>query len=141
MARGLKTVPALDPALRRRIFPRTLRRFNDAMATTPLQNRCFVWGGLLLGWAREGAPLAHDFADADFLIRAEDEHLLEGPIAEPPVEPFQFLGRSWLKPKDHEEFLTSTYGDWRTPDPGWSSSDDPSIVASQPWSFTDTPWN
>jgi hypothetical protein len=31
-----------------------------------------MWGGLLLGWAREGRPLEHDLNDADFAFLAED---------------------------------------------------------------------
>jgi hypothetical protein len=30
-----------------------------------------VWGGLLLGWAREGRILAHDVVDADFALRSD----------------------------------------------------------------------
>jgi hypothetical protein len=38
-----------------------------------------MWGGLLLGWAREGRPLGHDLFDADFGFCIEDkEHFAEG---------------------------------------------------------------
>jgi hypothetical protein len=53
-------------------FARELRRFNDAVARTPLNERYWVCGGLLLGWAREGRILAHDAKDADFMVRSED---------------------------------------------------------------------
>jgi hypothetical protein len=36
-----------------------------------------VWGGLLLGWAREGDVLRHDTRDVDFCIHERDlEHLV-----------------------------------------------------------------
>jgi hypothetical protein len=55
-----------------RRFSENLRLLNDTLADTLLANRYWVWGGLLIGWAREGAPLAHDSRDADFCIRTED---------------------------------------------------------------------
>jgi hypothetical protein len=55
-----------------RRFSESLQVLNDTLAGTPLAGRYWVWGGLLIGWAREGAPLAHDSRDADFCVRAED---------------------------------------------------------------------
>ena len=52
-------------------FSPDLQLLNDSLARTDLSGRYWVWAGLLLGWAREGAPLAHD-RDADFAIRRED---------------------------------------------------------------------
>ena len=49
-----------------------LRDLNDAIATTDLHEHYWVWAGLLLGWAREGAILPHDCFDADFGVRDED---------------------------------------------------------------------
>jgi hypothetical protein len=31
--------------------------------------------------------------------------------------PMEFLGRQWRKPADHEQYLSTVYGDWRTPIP------------------------
>jgi phosphorylcholine metabolism protein LicD len=31
------------------------------------------------------------------------------------LEPFKFYDRDWLKPDDHEQYLESVYGDWKTP--------------------------
>lgn len=53
-----------------RQFTEDLRRLNDVLATTSL--RWWVWGGMLLGWAREGRLLRHDLNDADFAFRAGD---------------------------------------------------------------------
>ena len=33
---------------------------------------------------------------------------------------FEFLGKNWLKPKDHVKYLTALYGDWKTPNPDYS---------------------
>jgi hypothetical protein len=202
----LRNVRLLDRAIRKEIFPRDLQRLNDVLATTPLADRYSVWGGMLLGWAREGRLLAHDMMDADFLVLEEDASLveeaapilaragyrrlhrytnnagqvteyafvkhearfdffllfpdagrskrvfvytsgpdglleLEGRLTVEPLEPFDFLGRRWLKPKEHEALLTSIYGDWRTPDPNWSALDDGSIFARRKWSSTDNSWN
>jgi hypothetical protein len=51
---------------------RNLRRLNDALADTALADHYWVWGGLLLGWAREGRILRHDCHDADFAFCAAD---------------------------------------------------------------------
>lgn len=48
-----------------------LRRLNDALSTTELAGHYWVWGGMLIGWARENALLKHD-TDADFGMMAED---------------------------------------------------------------------
>ena len=49
------------------------------------------------------------------------------------LEPFEFLGRTWLKPRNHDLLLSTCYGDWRTPDPTWSMFDDRSLVARRVW--------
>ena len=54
------------------LFAANLRRLNDALEQTELQGHYWVWGGLLLGWAREGAIMRHDCLDADFGILDED---------------------------------------------------------------------
>jgi hypothetical protein len=202
----LRNLGPLDRTIRRVIFPRDLRRMNDVLATTSLADRYSVWGGMLLGWAREGRLLAHDRMDADFLVLEEDAVLieeaalvleqagygrlhrytnnagqvteyafarhearfdffllfpdagmssrrffvyasgpdglmeLEGRLMVEPLEHFDFLGRRWLKPKNHEVLLTTVYGDWRTPDPNWSALDDGSIFARRRWNSTDHSW-
>jgi hypothetical protein len=49
------------------------------------------------------------------------------------LEPFEFLGRTWMKPLDHDLSLRSCYGNWRVPDPNWNAFADPSLVAQRPW--------
>jgi hypothetical protein len=50
------------------------------------------------------------------------------------LAPMEFLGRTWLKPDDHEAFLTAEYGNWRTPDPAFDHrSDDRSVILINWW--------
>lgn len=55
-----------------RAFVTNLQLLNDTLAQSPVADRYWVWGGLLIGWARDGLTLAHDSADADFCVRRED---------------------------------------------------------------------
>lgn len=176
-----------------------LQLFNDVLAASPLAGRAWVWGGLLIGWARERNVLLHDALDADFAVLEEDVDRLEAtipllvehgfePLArypgryapttewtfsrgdarveffrfdrvadhfrfhvycghggqEPaldlvhqvpaqPLEAFQFLGRTWLKARDHDLELRTLYGDWRTPDPDWNYRHNRAIVDRRPW--------
>jgi hypothetical protein len=50
---------------RREIFADDLRRLNDALSETAFAHSYWVWGGMLLGWAREGRLLESDLFDAD----------------------------------------------------------------------------
>ncbi len=54
------------------LFVKDLRRLHDVIQTTELADRFWVFGGMLLGWARERGVLAHDNRDADFAIRSAD---------------------------------------------------------------------
>jgi hypothetical protein len=55
---------------RAQIFTDDLRRLNDALAPTAFGDSYWVWGGMLLGWAREGRLLGADLFDADFAFVA-----------------------------------------------------------------------
>src|SRR5262249_19340596 len=71
---ALKWVPGTRAAVRRvrrAVFARDLRRLHDVLATTALDGRYAVCGGMLLGWARQGQLLLDD-ADADFVFDAVD---------------------------------------------------------------------
>ena len=50
-----------------------------------------------------------------------------------PLVPIELLDRLWLKSQDHDLELTEEYGDWRTPDPGWSGINSRNIIAREPW--------
>ena len=54
--------------------------------------------------------------------------------AEYELAPMEFLGRTWLKPDDHDQYLQSIYGDWMEPNPAYNCmKDDLSIVDRRPW--------
>jgi hypothetical protein len=182
-----------------------LQLLNDVLATTPIGNRYWLFGGLLLGLAREGSVLGHDAVDADFAVLADDVGRLQasfdalfdagfgplycfpgdgrpatewsftrggrkfeffvldqvgdqfeyfnyalhgdrGPVFNrcqlpaQPLEEVAFLGRRWLKVRDHDLELTGNYGDWRTPDPAWDYLEGPSIVETGPWAVRSFGW-
>jgi|HubBroStandDraft_6_1064221.scaffolds.fasta_scaffold82110_2 hypothetical protein len=72
-----RKIPALKPRLIER-FAADLRDLCDALQHSALDGRYWVWSGLLLGWAREGAILQHDSLDADFAVADEDfQHLVD----------------------------------------------------------------
>lgn len=52
-------------------FERDLVKINSVLQNTALADHYWIWGGLLLGWAREGRILMHD-DDADFGVRRAD---------------------------------------------------------------------
>jgi hypothetical protein len=202
MDRAPDVVPVVSEQYRRRrsaLFERDLRLLNDVLADSPLAGHYWVWGGMLLGWAREGRLLPHDTGDADFGFAAQDAALFDqaeaqllaagftrgfrfhsragvctervvvrhgfkfeffrmdavdprtyafhvyglgrtGPVevvGHLPVEelePFDFLGRTWMKPRDHDLLLRTCYGDWHTPDASWEWFDDLSLVSARAWS-------
>jgi hypothetical protein len=66
---------ALRPALvavRRRQVERELRDLHAVLEDSPISGRYWVFGGVVLGWAREGGLLRHDLDDVDFCYRSED---------------------------------------------------------------------
>jgi hypothetical protein len=71
-ARALPGGRAAEGVVRRRRSTRGLQRLNQVLAEAPIEGRYWVWAGLLLGWAREGAVLRHDCRDADFACLDED---------------------------------------------------------------------
>jgi hypothetical protein len=182
----------------RRRMEADLRDLNDVLSVGPMAGRSWLFSGVLLGFAREGAILLHDTEGADLAFLAEDIELLEscvpsliaagfaphfrfpgvrGPATEysftrngakfeffridvrddrfcyanygyagdespvknhcstpaQPLEEIRFLGRSWLKPRDHELELTAMYGDWRTPDPSFNYLTGPAVERTEPW--------
>lgn len=195
LAHRAQRVPALQPHFVERLAT-NLRHLHDTLEGTELRGRYWVWSGLLLGWAREGAILRHDSLDADFAVNDRDFHLLarsvpalvqagfrcdrcfmnnqgviteltftrngakfdffrmfpesgtmryfmyairwngilemEACLPEQPKVPFSFVGRTWLKPQDHERELTAVYGSWQVPDLGWSYLNQPDIVVRRP---------
>ena len=54
---------------------RGLVRLHDTLAATPLHDRYWINGGLLLGCIRDGGPISHD-DDADFSFWESDRELM-----------------------------------------------------------------
>jgi hypothetical protein len=82
-----------------RLIPRAkfrdnLRLLHDVLQETSFHRNYFVFGGLLLGWAREGQILPHDYFDADFGYLCEHRHLLLGAISRLQQAGFLF-GTQW----------------------------------------------
>ena len=186
---------AASPAKARAI--RNLHVLHDVLEQSAMAGRTWAFGGLLLGWAREGDLLGHDCDDVDFAYHADDAHRFESIFGEldeagfklslrypgatgeateyafrrdgikfdffclkpradrfqyasygtiagrpivniveipaQPLEEFHFIGRTWLKVRDHAAELRALYGDWETPRPDWEYMDNPSIVERRPW--------
>jgi hypothetical protein len=59
------------PVARRAELARGLTKVNEVLSETPLADMHWVWGGMLLGWAREARLLAGD-CDVDFGLFRED---------------------------------------------------------------------
>jgi hypothetical protein len=72
--RLVKATSRVDALRARRVerFASDLRDLHDAIASTDLHEHYWVWAGLLLGWAREGAILPQDCHDADFAVTDAD---------------------------------------------------------------------
>lgn len=82
--------------------------------------QCTFYGGNI----SKGAPVS--------------EIIFETPGCE--LAEFEFYGRTWLKPADHEAYLRAQYGDWKTPDKKFESHRDSRAIVSstpiagkQPW--------
>ena len=51
------------------------------------------------------------------------------------LDEIELYGRRWLKPANADEYLTTLYGNWRTPDPNYSYARDcQATVSRAPWS-------
>jgi hypothetical protein len=62
-------------------------------------------------------------------------------IPDQPLEPFEFVGRTWLKHIDHDAELTAMYGDWRIDDPRWDTLKSPAIIERSIWTrFDESVW-
>jgi hypothetical protein len=81
LAVSMGHIPMLRPWLLRR-FTASLRRLHDTLETTELSGHYWVWGGVLLGWARDGAIMTHDCFDADFAVADRDFERLVSSVPE-----------------------------------------------------------
>ena len=55
------------------------------------------------------------------------EYILETPGCE--LNEFEFYNRIWLKPADHESYLTIQYGNWKIPDENFNYTTSDAIVS------------
>ncbi|MGB9111572.1 MAG: hypothetical protein WCF24_02470 [Acidimicrobiales bacterium] len=62
----------LRRTIHRFVFERNLRKLNDLFVRRGVDDRFWLSGGLLLGWARQGGILPNDYKDADFGLRSDD---------------------------------------------------------------------
>jgi len=79
------------------------------------------------------SPVASEW---EYHLYGTDQHRpiqLTARLPRQPLAPFEFLGRKWLKPVDHEQELSMVYGDWRTPDPSWNYLEQGDIVGREEW--------
>lgn len=74
-----------------------------------------------------------------FMFDVDDELVCER--LRQPNAPFDFLGRRWLKPADHDRALTDNYGDWRQPTPGWGFANAGTVIARHPARYGAEEWN
>jgi hypothetical protein len=127
------TFAAAVPMLARAGFrPTTRFRNNDG---EPAQYRFERHGALFeffVTWNVGNRIRYYMYVDADELVC---ERLYQ------PNVPFEFLGRRWLKPEDHERTLADNYGDWRTPSSDWTCTRAQTVVARHPAWFGPEAWD
>ena len=63
----------------------------------------------------------------DTVYIALEEFVFETPGCE--LDKFEFYNRTWLKPANHEEYLTALYGDWKTPDKKYKHNKSKTVVS------------
>lgn len=66
---------------------------------------------------------------------------IEARVRRQPLVPFEFIGRTWLRPEDFESELECMYGNWRVPQTDWDyMTEDQAVVSRRPWTNPDTSW-
>jgi phosphorylcholine metabolism protein LicD len=85
-----------------------LHRFHDLMSQTPLADKYWICGGMLIGYAREGKLLAHD-TDFDFHYWREDHQDLMEAIKT--LEQAGFRKEAcWINNEGHATEYVLNYG-------------------------------
>jgi hypothetical protein len=130
LAEDLERLEAVVPDLAAAGFE-LVHRFPSLEAAEPTE----------YSFRRDGAKF--DFfrlwLDGDVFRYRNYGHAPSGPVVNDcaipaqPLEEFHFLGRSWLKVRDHDAELTALYGDWRTPCSDWNYLDGPAIERTGRW--------
>ncbi|MBM4440617.1 MAG: LicD family protein [Candidatus Rokubacteria bacterium] len=79
---------------------------------------------------RPGARLRYRY----FCFPATGAVEMTGEIEAHGLSTMSLLDRTWLKPDDHDAYLTALYGDWRVPRPDFSNlTEDRSVTSRRPW--------
>lgn len=72
---------------------RNLHVLHDVLESSAMAGRAWVFGGMLLGWAREGDLLGHDCDDFDFAYHSDDAAVFESIFTELAEAGFQLIHR------------------------------------------------
>jgi hypothetical protein len=100
-------VPVLAPLERRvraGVAMRDLERLHGVLEGSPLAGRYWLWGGVVLGWAREGRILVHDQKDVDIAYEAGDEDRFAA--SRPALVEAGF--QPWFRYQSNEGVITET---------------------------------
>jgi hypothetical protein len=100
----LPGLTGLERRARGRVIERDLGRLHDVLECSPMAGRYWLWGGVLLGWAREGQVLAHDQKDVDLAYEAADADRLRDTI--PMLEAAGF--KRWFAYRNNDGRVTET---------------------------------
>jgi hypothetical protein len=109
----------------------------DGRTTIERFQRGRFWYEFFAMWPALGKLHAYSFSYGT--LGGEDthvEHVHEYP--DDRLVPFSFLGRTWLKPANHEAYLEANYGNWRVEDRGFTYLNSPSIIDRRPCSNPET---
>jgi hypothetical protein len=124
---------AAVPMLARAGFAPTTRfRNNDGDTAEYRFKRHWAQFDFFAAWNVGGRTRYYMYADGDELVCERFRQA---------NAPFEFLGRRWLKPGDHERALADNYGDWRTPSSNWHLTKVRTVTARYPALFGPEAWD
>jgi hypothetical protein len=131
--RDVDALVAALPALERAGFPVfRIHRANEGDLSEIVLRRRFAHYDIFVVRDYPEAETTPDWWSYK-LFGTEDDGPLQYTALIPaqPLEPFDFLGRSWWKVADHDRELAELYGNWRVPDPTWDSMRNTRFVSRQ----------
>jgi hypothetical protein len=95
---------AWEKRVRKRVMEDDIRHLVDVLASSPMAGRYWLWGGVLLGWAREGRLLAHDQRDIDLAYDSVDDERMNDTI--PLLNKAGF--KSWFRHQNNDGVVTES---------------------------------